>query len=423
MEIHVVTRGETVFSIALRYGVSAERIIRDNGLKPPYALPVGLALLILIPQQTHRVRQGETLSGIAEEYGLSINALLRNNPPLTRGTVLRTGEELVISYGGKKRGSFIVNAYAYPYITDRLMMEVMPYLSTVIPFTYGFDGAGRVVPLADAEILWIAEEYGIPPTMHLSTLNPQGDFDSAAAVAILTNTALRQTLITNVINVMTEKGYTALDVDFEYIPPEYTYEYYDFLRVLQIALSDRGYSLVVALAPKVSADQRGLLYEAHDYGLIGSVADYVFLMTYEWGYAYSAPMAVAPLESVRRVVEYALTEIPREKIIMGIPIYGYDWTLPHQPGTAARSLSPEDAVSMAAERGAEIRYDPASETPFFYYSALGKEHIVWFEDVRSILEKLDLALEYGLAGVGYWHAGRPFAGNWSLLNAEYNIEG
>ena len=423
MEIHVVEQGETVFSIALRYGVSAERIIRDNGLLPPYGLPVGLALLILFPEWVHRVAPGETLGAIAERYGISVNALLRNNPPLTIETTLVPGEELVIAFRGEKQGSFLVNAYAYPYITDRLMMQVMPYLSSVIPFTYGFDSAGEVISLADEEILQIAEAYGIPPTMHLSTLNARGSFDSSAAERILTDTALRQNLITNVIRIMVQKGYTALDVDFEYLPPEYKYQYYEFLQAMQIALTDRGFSLIVALAPKVSADQRGLLYEAHDYGLIGSAADLVFLMTYEWGYAYSPPMAVAPVDSVRKVVEYALSEIPREKILLGIPIYGYDWILPHEPGRAARSLSPEEAVSLAAERGAEIRYDPISQEPYFYYSIGAEAHIVWFEDVRSIRAKLDLAEEYGLAGVGYWHAGRAFPGNWSLLNAGYNIEG
>ena len=423
MEIHIVTRGETVFSIALRYGVSAERIIRDNGLQPPYALPVGLALLILLPREVYTIKAGDTLQSIAEQNGISINQLLRNNPPLTREMPLDVGEELVLSYNQQKQGSFFVSAYAYPYITDRLMMEVLPYLSAVIPFTYGFDSGGGLIPLNDVRLLQLAEQYGIPPVMHLSTLNSRGEFDSTAAVNILTQTAERQILITNIINVMGQKGYTGLDVDFEFIPPQYTYEYYDFLRVLKIALEDNGYTLTVALAPKVSADQRGLLYEAHDYGFIGSVADYVFLMTYEWGYTYSPPMAVAPVESVRRVLDYAVTEIPREKIIMGIPIYGYDWTLPHQPGTAAQSLSPQAAVSLAAERGSEIRYDEASQSPFFYYTAMGQEHVVWFEDVRSIREKLRLAEEYGFAGVGYWHAGRRFAGNWSLLNVLYNIEG
>ena len=73
----------------------------------------------------------------------------------------------------------------------------------------------------------------------------------------------------------------------------------------------------MAVPPKVSNEQRGLLVEGADYRLIGENADYVFLMTYEWGYTYGPPMAVAPLDKVRQVVEYALSQIPAEKLIFG----------------------------------------------------------------------------------------------------------
>ena len=85
-----------------------------------------------------------------------------------------------------------------------------------------------------------------------------------------------------------------------------------------------GLSLHVDLAPKTHPDQEGLLYEGHDYGAVGTIADSVLLMTYEWGYAYGLPMAVAPLPQVAQVVRYAVTEIPPGKIQLGIPNYGYD---------------------------------------------------------------------------------------------------
>ena len=80
--------------------------------------------------------------------------------------------------------------------------------------------------------------------------------------------------------------------------------------------------------------------------------------SYEWGYTYGPPMAVAPLPSVRRVVEFALTEMPPEKIFLGFPNYAYDWTLPYAPGTTrAQSIGNEAAVQLAVNVGAEIRFD------------------------------------------------------------------
>ena len=166
-------------------------------------------------------------------------------------------------------------------------------------------------------------------------------------------------------------------------------------------MNAQGYKTSVALAPKTSTDQPGLLYEGMDYALLGANADNVFLMTYEWGYTYGPPMAVAPLNKVRQVVEYALTQIPKEKILMGIPNYAYDWALPYERGiTKARLIGNVEAVHIAAENGVSIQYDDLAQSPHFNYTRNGIAHEVWFEDVRSIEAKLNLAREYELLGVG-----------------------
>lgn len=127
-------------------------------------------------------------------------------------------------------------------------------------------------------------------------------------------------------------------------------------------------------------------------------------------------MAVAPLNKVRQVVEYSLTEIPQEKILMGIPNYGYDWALPYEKGiTKAQLIGNVEAVHIAAENGAQIQYAEIAKSPYFTYRKNGVTHEVWFEDVRSITEKVNLAVEFGLFGVGYWNLMRPFRANWLLM--------
>ena len=135
-------------------------------------------------------------------------------------------------------------------------------------------------------------------------------------------------------------------------------------------------------------------------------------------YTYGPPMAVAPINNVRRVVEYALTRIDADKIFMGIPNYGYDWKLPYKKGESrANSISNVEAVELAVRYGAVIEYDEDVQSPFFrYYDEDGIEHEVWFEDVRSIKRKLELIEEKGLRGAGYWNLMRPFQQNWSLLD-------
>src|SRR5690606_35650069 len=141
-------------------------------------------------------------------------------------------------------------------------------------------------------------------------------------------------------------------------------------------LSAQGLLMSSALAPKVSATQEGEWYEAHDYGAHGAVDDMVVLMTYEWGYSGGPAMAVSPIDQVRRVVEYALTEMPANKILLGQNLYGYDWTLPFVPGGEyARAVSPQQAIALAREHNVPIQYDTTAQAPFFRYTdAEGRQH-------------------------------------------------
>lgn len=131
-------------------------------------------------------------------------------------------------------------------------------------------------------------------------------------------------------------------------------------------------------------------------------------------------MAVAPINQVRRVVEYALTKIPASKICLGVPNYGYDWPLPYTQGvTAAKTLGNIEAVETAIFYGAPILFDQTAQSPYFRYWQYGIEHEVWFEDVRSWREKFLLVEQYGLRGIAVWQLMRLFRAGWTLLDAMF----
>lgn len=133
-------------------------------------------------------------------------------------------------------------------------------------------------------------------------------------------------------------------------------------------------------------------------------------------------MAVAPINKVREVVEYAVTRIPPSKIDLGIPNYGYDWTLPYVRGeSAAKVVGNVEAMQLAASVGATIQFDETAMSPFFQYEKDGATHEVWFEDVRSLKEKFSLLPAYGLRGMGYWQIMRLFRANWLLLADTFQI--
>ena len=376
-----------------------------------------MILLVKEPLRTHTVSSGETLYGIARRYGIPLHSLWRNNLFLKGGTDLRPGDVLYLEVKKEPLGAYPIGGYVYPFVRKPVFEQTLPLLSGIMPFTYGFRPDGSLIPVEDVFIIDDAFRYSVSPVLHLSTLTENGNFSTALAEGLFGNPAARQALTENLLTELRRKGYYGLDVDFEFLGAKNAAPYAEFLADLREKLNAQGFPVLAALAPKTADTQPGALYEGHDYAAIGKAVNSVLLMTYEWGYTYGPPMAVSPIQPVRKVVEYALTRIPAEKIFLGVSNYGYNFTLPYVQGLSeADSLSVEEAIRLAGEKGAEIQYDNTVEAPFFVYTESGEEHRVWFEDARSLSVRLRLLPEYGLRGALYWNFDRPNPQNLALLD-------
>lgn len=421
MIIYTVQQGDTLYGIGRQYGVDPQIIARDNALTTPGALTVGQTLVILQPRTVYTAREGDTLYSVAQRFGVTVGELWRNNPFLGGRTALQAGQVLTIVPEEKATDrDFSTNAYVYDSVNRDLLRKMLPFLTYLTIFAYQVEEDGELIEPDDEELIELARQYGTAPMMLVASLNERGVFSSELAERILTDENVQSTLIEEIATTLSQKRYAGVEIDFEYVPGELAEEYVAFVRRLRERISPAGYLTFVSLAPKTSSGQPGLLYEGHDYRGMGEAADKTFLMTYEWGYAFGPPMAVSPLNKVEEVVDYAVSQIPPEKIILGVPNYGYDWTLPFERGSRARSLGNEEAVRLAAEKKASIEYDEEAQAPYFrYFDRAGGtpvEHIVWFEDARSIQAMLQLMNRFGLDGVGIWNGMRDFSQLWQVIN-------
>ena len=425
MQIYVVKPGDTLYSIGRTLSLAPGFLARYNGLQEPYRLAVGQSLLALYPEKAVTVRAGDTLSSIAASAGTDVLSLFRMNPNLSGSDRIYPGQVLVTQLEQNRTRSAFVAGYAYPYVQESVLRGILPFTGALMPFTYGFTPEGALVPMDDERLLALAEDYGVRPFLHLSTLTAAGTFSAAQAAVVLRSEALQRTLAEAALQKDAGKGLSGAWT--------WTLNIWagswrrrtrsSSTRPARACLRPYGLPLIAALAPKTSADQPGTLYEGHDYAAVASACDAVLLMTYEWGYTYGPPMAVAPIGAVRRVVEFALTQMEPGKILLGFPNYAYDWTLPFTAGaTRAQSIGNEAAPLLAAQYGAEIQFDEQAQTPYFtYQDEAGQPHEVWFEDARSALAKFGLLTEYGLLGLGYWNFMRPFAAGFSLQNYLFSI--
>lgn len=253
--------------------------------------------------------------------------------------------------------------------------------------------------------------------------NQENDqFSDELGRIILTNTSVQNKFLNNIVTTAKKYGFRDIHFDFEFLRPSDKNAYNQFLRKARDRFKKEGWFISTALAPKTSAEQKGGWYEAHDYKAHGEIVDFVIIMTYEWGYSGGPAQAVSPIGPVRDVLEYAITEMPANKILMGQNLYGYDWTLPFVQGSIAKAISPQQAIQIAAANNVSIEYDEKAQAPHFNYTdADGKEHEVWFEDARSIQAKFDLIKELNLRGMSYWKLGLAFPQNWLLISENFNV--
>lgn len=421
MIIYTAQSGDTLYSIARRYGLTLSELERYNGLPDSSRIAIGQDILIPSNNNTYIVRPGDSVYSIAVKEGVSTADILRENPSLTEPYTIYPGQVLLIPKDEANKKAIDVNGYCYPNINRDILRQTLPYLTFLSIFSYSALADGNLSGINDEELIRIAKEFRTAPVMVVTNTVEGSGFDSDLARTILTNSAVRSTLISNIVSTARSKGYSGVDIDFEYIYPSNRTDYNNFLTELKAALTPYNLSLSTAIAPKLSATQVGTLYEAHDYAFHGKVADRVIIMTYEWGYLYGPPLAVAPYSEVKKVISYAVTEMPSEKILMGMPNYGYDWTLPYREGTAADILSINSAMLRAVNENADIEYNESSEAPFFEYTKDGQNHIVWFENARSTMARLELINDYNLGGVSYWTIGSLFTQNWRVIDSMFNI--
>ena len=422
MTIHVVQPGDTIYTIADAYNIPYLRLLEDNNLPPNTTLNLGQALMIVYPEQTYKVQEGDTLESIANYFGVTIVQLYRNNPQLSDRDSLTVGEELAISYNIDKK--IIVNGFANSFIRTEVLKKTLPFLTYITILNYRVAGDGRLEDVADTEIIRMAKEFGVAPLMFISTLDERGVGSYGSTHVILINPEIQSVLIDNILSTLKLKGYRGVYLGFQNIIKDDLHLYVEFVQKVSSLLNQEGFEVFISLIPSTFGFKPGITYEDTYYSDIGKAANYVTLITYQWTTSFIPQFEETTVGFLKQYLDIVITQIPAEKIFIGLTRIAYDWELPYVEGvTQGRFLTNEGAISLANQLEVPIQFDEISQAPYYNYNSLaGVEHFVWFKDSRTINAIINLIYEYGLRGVAIWNIMYYYSETWLVINSQYDIE-
>ncbi|MHB8125480.1 MAG: glycosyl hydrolase family 18 protein [Desulfitobacteriaceae bacterium] len=259
--------------------------------------------------------------------------------------------------------------------------------------------------------LEIAHNQDIAPLMLFHNFNGQ-IFDPQPLRSVLANEVLRQRCIENILKSLPR--FTAgVHIDFEGVEASYRVAYLSFLDSLSATLHNRGLLLTIAIPAKRSK------WEApgYDFAEIGRICDAITIMTYDEHYAGGPSGPIASLPWMTQALDYAISLIPREKILLGIPVYGYDWS-----NIRTTMVPMRDIPTLTAKTQARVLWsDPAVE-PYFYYWQGRDKHTVWFENETSTKIRFGFVKTYRIRGIAIWRFGYETRSFWQGLTTKFKIK-
>lgn len=417
MEIYIVQPGDTITSIANKYGITVERLISDNGLINPYSLVVGQALVILYPENTYIVQPNDTLSAIAENNGITLMQLLKNNPFLYDREHIIPGEILVINY--KTIKDIEVNGYSNVFISQDILSRALPYLTYISIYNYRLGANSSIISYGDdTNIIRTAKQYSTIPLLMISALSPIGELNIEHVYRILLDNTLLDKFIDEAREILRAKEYMGINVLLSHLTGYNQGLYINVFKKLSETLRNSGYLFMITISPDYS------LTENLDYLSMSLYVDRIIFLQNIWTKQVQPPAPISNISLIKPFVKHVTSAISPDLITLGKPLIGYDWVLPFKPGSKANLMSLNSTILLAYEHNTEIQFDEESQTPHFdYIDALEtkENHKVWFIDGRSIIALDDVVIEHDLIGTGIWNISNYNQQLFSITNATFDI--
>ena len=302
------------------------------------------------------------------------------------------------------------------------VQSLAPYLSIVSADVFGVQLDGSIVGGDEFDVVAYDRAHGLRTYACIANYNNDpdvNDFDPALAhAAIVTH---KDAVIADLVALARDGGYDGVNIDFESLAysadiAEDRAAFSAFIHDLAAQLHAQELKLAISVPGKTEHSAQDAWSYPFDYAALGRDADYLQLMTYDQHGPWGEPGPVSGADWVEACVIYAASLVDPDKLLIGLPAYGYDWDLTaSDPGSGsytASSFSWTDIPTLLAKPGAALQWDAAAQSPAVTYTEGGHVHEAWYENAESLRAKTALVTRYKLAGLSMWSLGQEDESFW-----------
>ncbi len=305
------------------------------------------------------------------------------------------------------------------------LQDAALFINTVSADIYVIQPDGSIGGADERRIVDWSNAHTIETYACISNYNGDpgvNDFDAELAHTAITGN--REKVIEELMEMAKAGGYAGINIDFENLAYSANIEddraaFTLFIEELAENLHAKSLKLIVSVPGKTNDSRDNTWAYPFDMLALGEAADQLQLMTYDQHGPWGEPGAVAGADWVEACLQYAVSQVDPEKLLIGLPAYGYDWDLTasniSQNMYTAGDVSWKDFPALLEKDDTEMTWDPVSQSPYLTYSVEGHAHVVWFENEESIRVKTALVKKYDLAGISMWALGKEDASFWQAV--------
>lgn len=443
---YVIKSGDNLFEIARRYNTTVESIVALNNLESTeltvgqrIRIPVYSQVIVNVDSANVRQRPGANFSVIAQmDRGARLPllgvqgdwyrvALFNGNPGWISKTVstLRAydGSDPIIQilgYYTLSEGPTLPSSYQ-SFVTNIENISqnglFLFRISQENPTT--IDKFGEFTDEEVQELVRIGHRHNVKMLATVHNLLYEEGVELAKQVVheLVSSPQNMNAFALNLVRLVERYGLDGVDIDIEDVLEEDRDRLTQLYREIGRVFDARGYFFSTAVPSKTGPEDPSVFAKPFDYPNLHQPTDQFVIMLYnEHGWPGSGPGPVVSIGRMERVLRYAMTVMPKEKIVAAVSVFGFDFNL--QTGRAAYA-SFDRAMALARQYNKEIIFDQETQTPMFAYTdAQGVNHEVWFENRASIKAKAELANRLGIRGLALWRLGMEDPGMWEMLENE-----